>query len=502
VTVSSRPVPEAPLRLEAAPHYRPPSLADLGDDLHAVDGGRAQSVAVYWDTPDLRLARWGASLVHFPDEGWRVRSPPLDAAGPPPEPVEVAGGPEQPPAAALELLRGFVRGAQLGPVARVRRVRRTIGVHNADDEELLRVLSDEISILDGRRVAARYRQIILAPGEGADIALVHGVLTRLRAAGAGGPDTGDEHSRVLGPAAAQPAEVRVPELHPGSPLAEAVEAMVASSVTRLLRHDGGVRAGEDPEAVHQARVATRRLRSDLDTFAEVLVDDPLRRLRAELKWLGGLLGEVRDADVLTERLARHLAEMEGPTDGRRAVMAILSARRDQARRKLLAGMAGARYTRLLDALVEFAQAPPLKVPGDTPAAALLPALAAAPWRRLQKCVARLPRKPADEDLHAVRIAAKRARYAAEAAAPVLGKPAVRFAAEVAELQGVLGDFNDAAVARLWLVGAAGGLDAAGAFVAGALSERERALGAEAAGRWKKAWRRVDQAKLHRWMLDD
>ena len=495
-------MPDGPLRLEAAPHFRPPSLEELGADLHVVDGGRAQLVSSYWDTPDLRLARWGVSLVHSDDQGWVVWQPPGDHGAPVTDRVPMAGVADAPPDAALDLIRAYVRDAILAPVARVRRIRRTVAVHDAEDTELVRVLSDEISVLDGRRVAVRFRQVILDAPPHADIALVHGVLTRLRAAGAGGPDTADEHDRVLGPRASEPPEISVPALGPEASLADSVKAMIASSVTRLMRHDAGVRAGDGSEPVHQARVATRRMRSDLDTFRDVLDADRLRRVRTELKWLGGLLGEVRDTDVLISRIGHRLKEVEGPPAGRKALLESLVERRAEARRKLMAGMRGVRYSRLLDMLVEVAQDPPLKVPGDQPARLVLPGLAATPWRVLAKTVHKLPRDPADEQLHAVRIAAKRSRYAAEAAAPVIGRPAERFAEAIAGVQETLGDFNDAVVARQWLTSVAPSLDVGGAFYAGVLSERERSLGKAAASGWKKAWKAVDQGKLLRWMLDE
>ena len=495
-------MPEGPLRLEAAPHFRPPSLEGLDSELRFVDGGRTQLVSAYWDTADLRLARWGATLLHSDDDGWRVFPPAGDSAQGAPEGIAFEGTAEAPPEAALDLLRAYVRGAALLPVARVRRVRRTMALRDLDETDVLRVLSDEVSVLDGRRVAVRFRQVILDASAGADITLVHGVLTRLRAAGAGGPDTADEHDRVLGPAAGEAPEISLPVLDATSTLEEAVRGMLGSSVTRLLRHDAGVRTGEEPEAVHQARVATRRMRSDINTFRDVLEAEAVRRLRTELKWLGGLLGEVRDTDVLIARLGHRLKEVEGPAAGRKGLLDSLVTRREEARRKLLLAMRGGRYARLLQALVEVAQAPPLKVRGDQPAAAVLPGLAAAPWKALVRSVQKLPKHPADEQLHAVRIAAKRARYAAEAAAPVVGHPAVRLAAAVAGLQETLGDFNDAVVARLWLTSVAPGLGPAGAFYAGVLSERERSLGVAAASGWRKAWKAVDQGKLHRWMTDD
>ena len=131
-------MPDGPLRLEAAPHFRPPSLEDLGTDLHVVDGGRTQLVSSYWDTPDLRLARWGVSLVHSDDEDWVVWQPPGEHGVVAAARVAFAGAAEAPPEAALDLVRAYVRDAGLAPVARVRRVRRTLALHDSEDAELLR----------------------------------------------------------------------------------------------------------------------------------------------------------------------------------------------------------------------------------------------------------------------------------------------------------------------------------------------------------------------------
>src|SRR5205814_5216193 len=94
-------------------------------------------------------------------------------------------------------------------------------------------------------------------------------------------------------------------LRPGSQAGDAVRAAMAAGVARLLRHDPGVRIGDDPEDVHQARVATRRLRPDLRTFRPLLDQARSEALRDELKWLADLLGANRDADVLMERLREH-----------------------------------------------------------------------------------------------------------------------------------------------------------------------------------------------------
>ena len=87
----------------------------------------------------------------------------------------------------------------------------------------------------------------------------------------------------------------------------------ASGVIRLMRHDPVVRLDTDPEGVHHARVATRRLRSDLRTFRTVLDQEWTAALREELGWLGGELGAARDAGVLLERLTAHVGELPEPS---------------------------------------------------------------------------------------------------------------------------------------------------------------------------------------------
>lgn len=493
-------MPDGPIRLEAPPHFAPPRLGDLGDGVEVSAPVRTQVTSVYWDTPDMRLARWGCSLLAVQDQGWEVEFPSLHPAkGRATESSTIDGPTVEPPAEALDLLRAYVRTAALAPVARLKRVRQAIVVGGGSNGASIRVLSDEVSVLDGRRVAARYRELVLDAGREVDTAVVHGVIARLREAGAGGPDPIPEYARVLGPASTEAPEVLIPEPGPLSSIGDAVRAAIANSVVRLLRHDAAVRVGGESEAVHQARVATRRLRSDLGTFESVLEADPTDELREELKWLAALLGEVRDTDVLIERMSGRMEEIPGPSSGQRAILQRLTARRDEARTRMLAGLRSQRYAVLLDALVAVAINPPLSTDGDRPAIALLPRLVARPWGKLVKAVDRLGDDPADEGFHGVRIAAKRARYAAEAVAPVVGKPARRFAEGVAGLQQSLGDYNDTVVARQWLGEVAGRLGAGGAFYAGVLTERERLLGGEALANWRAAWKRLDRKKLHGWL---
>jgi CHAD domain-containing protein len=248
--------------------------------------------------------------------------------------------------------------------------------------------------------------------------------------------------------------------------------MVAASVIRLIEHDPVMRLDADPEGVHQARVSTRRIRSDLRTFTSLV--DPVwaSALRDELGWLAGILGSVRDSDVMLARMQARAAKLPKTTaPGVARVLATLEGARDQAHAELLATLRSERYLALLDRLVAASNALSLLLEADRPAAEILPDLVRRPWRALEKRVRDLGETPTDQALHGVRIRTKRVRYAAEAVAPLMDRRAHMFATAAAGLQRVLGDLNDAAVAEGWLRNwTRGTRSIQGAFAAGELAE--------------------------------
>jgi CHAD domain-containing protein len=121
-----------------------------------------------------------------------------------------------------------------------------------------------------------------------------------------------------------------------------------------------------------------------------------------------------------------------------------------------------------------------------------------PWRHLVKAVDALAEVPEDDDLHEVRIKAKRARYAVEAVAPLVGGPAPDLAAALADVQSVLGDHQDTVVAEEWLFAAADDIpeirDSVDVLVA--LQRRER-RGLRAA--WPVVWRTASAPDLQGWL---
>jgi CHAD domain-containing protein len=506
--VSVSPEPHVPtereVKLGAAPSFRLPDLTGVADGIEVEVEPPARLDTTYYDTAELHLARWGLSLRYRRGEGWTLKLPAAAAAG-----AGVLARSElvfpaparRPPDAAVALVRAYVRGRPLEPVARLSTVRRKVRLVGEDGRELAEVVDDEVSVLDGRRVAGRFREVEVELREGGDV-ILEAVLRRLREAGAGAPDPTPKLVRALGPAAQAAPEVAVTPLPPEPAAADVVRNAVAAGVELIMRHDPLIRLGRgDPEDVHQARVGTRRLRSNLRTFRPLLDAAWTDSLRDELGWLGGELGAVRDAEVLLERLQARIERL--PADDARpaaGILAKLAAAIEAARQELLRAMSSQRYIDLLERLVEAAARP---APNEAsqlpsaPAAEVLPPLAHKPWKRLRTAVRELPDEPRDEQLHGIRILAKRARYAAEAVAPAVGREASRYAKLVAALQTVLGEHQDSVTAQGWLRGSVRARR--GAFVAGELCMLELEAAEMARRAWPKAWSDLNHRRLREWM---
>ncbi|HWC44159.1 MAG TPA: CYTH and CHAD domain-containing protein [Actinomycetota bacterium] len=493
---------EREAKLAAPPGFDLPDLAGPDDGVQAEPQPERRLTTTYYDTPDLRLARWGASLRYRPGEGWTVKLPEGRTGVLLVRAEHVfSGDGRKPPPEALALVRPFVRTSRVAPSARMRTVRRPVELRDPAGSRLAEVVDDDVQLLEGRRVAGRFRELEVELDEDADAGLLDQVVDRLLEAGAQAAEPTPKYlralggrDRTLGP------EVVEPEVDSGSSVETLLRHDLASGTLRLFRHEAGVRIGEDPEAVHQARVASRRIRSTLRTFSSLLDEEWTDRLRDDLKWVANLLGEVRDTDVLLERFSEHLAALPA-TDAKpgRRLLERLATQRDQARRSLLGAMASDKYARLLDDLVAAAAAPALLPGGDRPAAEVMPPLVVKPWKKLRKAVREAGDDPPDDELHQIRIRAKRARYAAEAVEPVIGKPAEDFADAIADLQGVLGDHQDAVVGEAWLREAAAASRRDVALVAGLLIAAERASADDTRAGWRKVWKAANRSSLRAWL---
>jgi CHAD domain-containing protein len=492
---------EREAKLAVPPGFQLPELGGPDDDFKAEPQTARRLRTTYYDTPDLRLARWGASLRHRPGEGWTVKLPEgQDGVLLVRAEHTFPGDGRSLPSEALSLVRPFLRTAKPSPSVRMRTLRRPVELRDPEGSRLAELVDDEVQVLDGRRVVARFRELEVELDEAADVALLERVVDRLLEAGAEAAEPTPKYlralagrERTLGP------EVVEPEVDAGATVETLLRHDLAAHTLRLFRHEAGVRTGEDPEAVHQARVATRRIRSTLRTFSKLLDEEWTDRLRADLKWLANLLGEVRDTDVMLERFSGYLADLPG-ADARagQRLLARLGGQRDDARRRLLGAMASGKYAVLLDDLVAAAAAPVLLPGAGRPAAEVMPTLVAKPWKKLRKEVRNAGDDPPDEELHQIRIRAKRARYAAEAVEPVIGEPAEDFADTVADLQGVLGDHQDSVVGEAWLREAAAA-DRRLALIAGELIAAERASAAGTRDAWRDVWKAASRKKLRAWL---
>lgn len=484
-----------------------PDLAPcLPEGGSVVPQGQRELRATYYDTSDLRLARMGITLRYRTGESgppWHLKLP-TGTTGVRHE-LAVDGTADAVPRELAALVTAWVRSAELAPVATLRTERDAWLLTDASRETLAEVVDDTVSILDGKKVLSRFREIEVERGPADGSAeLLTSVATQLEAAGAAAGEFTPKVMRALGPRSAASPDLPVP----AKPLrlasaGDAVTYALRRTVRTVLDYDVRVRRGED-DAVHQMRVACRRLRSDLRTFGPLVEPAWADGLHTDLRWLAAALGGPRDAEVRRARLrktatADPLSALD--TAAVERVDAELVARENAALAELADVLDSDRYVALLDLLVEAARAPRLTELAAQPSAYVLPSLVGAAWRKLVKRAGKLHIDDPDEPWHEARIRAKRARYAAEAVAPALGKDAARLAKACAGVQDVLGEHQDAATAaEVWLdVAAAHRGDDALVLTCGRLAERERIAVHRARAEFNAAWHAATRPKVTQWL---
>jgi CHAD domain-containing protein len=480
-----------------------PELGDLDGGLRATPAMPRHLESVYYDTADLALARSGVTLRYRtgePGGAWTLKLPRArsDAAL-----VRAEIGFDAPagavPAQARDLVRAYLRGRPLVEVARFRTDRVVVRLCDQHGVRLAEVVHDTVADAEHDRGFDEVEVELTGP---AGTELLHTVVGRLVTAGARTGRPVPKVVRLLGERAVGAPDVRVPEPGPRPTLAALVHRALAGPVAELIDRDPGVRLGEDPEDVHKFRVATRRLRSDLKTFAAVLDREWVSRLRVELAWLGAEVGAVRDADVLYGLLADQAATLPGADAGAAAILLDhLALQRDRKRATMLSALRGSRYDALLAELVRAADTVPFDADPDLlnrPADRFVARVTRGQWRRLDRAVRALGEPATDPELHRVRILAKRCRYAAEAAKPAIGRPAARFAAGMADVQTVLGDHQDAIVTEQWLRTAASEDPRIG-VAAGELVALQRTRRAALRSDWPAVWRKAAARPRRTWL---
>jgi CHAD domain-containing protein len=299
-----------------------------------------------------------------------------------------------------------------------------------------------------------------------------------------------------------------PRLTRKSPAAAVVQARIDAQVRELHRLDPLVRE-DAPDAVHQMRVASRRLRSALATFRPLLDREVTEPLRDELQWLGRTLGEARDTEVMRGRIASLIDAQQDEAvreETRQRIDRELDSQYAEARSTAMAAMDSSRYAVLLDRLDQLAAAPPWTAAATDPSREVVPRLVRHDWRRLRRRVhaaatTATDRSTRDVGFHEARKAAKRLRYAAETAEPVYGKDARRLVRGAKDLQTVLGEHQDSVVTRQWLRDLADKAAAEGddGFTFGVLHAREEQSAQAAEERLDEVWRKASKKKRRRWL---
>lgn len=388
--------------------------------------------AVYHDTADLRLARRGVTLrrrTGGADAGWHLKLP---LGGDSRQEIRVKET-KRVPKELAELVIGVTRGEPLQPIAHIRTTRRRwelldragqVAAEAVEDDVVAQTLGEESEVRTWQETEVE----LVAGGD----EVFDAVESRL-----GRPsDAPPKLLRLLGD--------RLPK-DPKPP--NRLTRHVREQVAKLIRQDLRVRQ-DDEDSVHQMRVASRRIRSVLQAYKGS------RSLREELRWLGAVLGEARDLEVLHESLRAEVEALPAELvlgNVRQRLTETFAPREQAARAAVLEALKSKRYLALLNRL-------------DT-----VQIRVANPKKRLRKTRRRVARAWRDVGrdkgtLHDVRKAAKRTRYAAEAA----GKR--KLARRMKKLIKRLGVHQDSVVARqeLRAIGIQSHLDGDNGFTYGVL----------------------------------
>ncbi|MET8068051.1 CHAD domain-containing protein, partial [Micromonospora sp. NPDC005313] len=345
-----------------------------------------------------------------------------------------------PPPELAALIRAASRGRPVAPAARVVNRRRERKLLDADDRVLAEVAEDDVrseDLVDGAERAWHEIEIELVEG---DEGLLDALGERLHAAGAQDVAVSKSHRAVA-------ARIeRFDDREPDGPAAPVLAYVRAQRDAIVGNHAAAYQGDED--AVHDMRVATRRLRATLRTFRGLWDRRESETLRAELRGLGSELGRVRDTQVMAVRLTDAVHELPdelvlGPVAAR--IGERFAADLAEATAALRSALDSDRYPELLARLDRLADAPPADVGRR--------------WvdRRIRRAVRRADERldraftvagpSGDGALHEARKKLKAARYAVEVRKPAAGKPAARLVKRFKALQDLLGTHQDSVVTR-------------------------------------------------------
>jgi CHAD domain-containing protein len=455
----------------------------------------------YFDSVDGRLWSRGLTLRHRTTDGdgpgmWTLKTPVASGHSLVRDEISWPGDRDEVPPQAQRILRGVLRREPLRQLIELETVRDRLSLRDDQDTPVAELDDDLVTVSGGPRDGLRFRQVEL---EIQDEQWSSGpVVKRLEAAGFT-VGSSPKLALAMPQAAVGPGD---PHVGRKSTLAELGRMRLREGLDRLLDHDWRLRLASpdfEPGDIHQTRVATRRLRSDLKSLSSVL--DPIwnGHMRSDLRWLGSALGEVRDLDVLRKNLKDIPSELDRT----------LGEQRDAASERLTVVLEEGRYLDVLDRLHAASERVPL-AGGDAAELAsgrardALPVIVGANWRKLRRQVRKARRHPSPERLHKVRIKAKELRYSSEMAISFVKGPAGRLAKAARKMQDELGEHHDAVAAGDWLRALAyedHGTRLRGdvAFEAGGVAADMRHRQAHVEAVWERSWRSLRKPRRIDWL---
>ncbi|ACP33333.1 CYTH and CHAD domain-containing protein [Corynebacterium aurimucosum] len=545
-----------------------PDLTQLDEVSRVAETHHHSLSAIYYDTEDLRLTHAKITLRRRTggnDDGWHIKIPGAEGRteiraelG---EPID---GKYEVPDELLHQVRSVVRNQLLEPIAQVDNNRTELLLVDADEQPVAEFCDDHVTAFSflpgGSQSTWREWEVELAgdlPGSKAGNKLLRHATSLLIGSGARVSSSPSKLKSALGDSINNvelPPALAASNVEPGSPAAAVVEALKANR-DKLVEFDPRVRRDEW-DSVHQMRVATRELRSHLQTFHGIVVGPEIERIESDLKELAAMLGVARDAEVVEERWQNLLASEDSDVldeATREHIAHDMGRAYRRAHRRVIAALDSDQYLALLDALDAFLSNPP--VAGEETAAgadgtseddiaedsAVVASESAEPAedheaaqdyepkhakpdegdeprdldtvmalhlkqaydklvKRHKKAVSNwdnteLTLHEREEYFHDMRKAAKKLRYAAEAAGSATNLKTKNLYKACKQMQSVLGDFQDSVTSRDKLLELAETARRRGedTFGYGLLYQRERVIGLEALDAYSDSFKAIKSA---------
>lgn len=438
--------------------------------------------STYFDSEHHRLGQLGLTLRKRVEQAhgvWQLKIP----SGAVRLELNIDSGSRSIPWEFQDLLTAFFRKQEAIQLGKLRTKRKGVRIQKGN-QVIAEVVLDSVALIRDKKIVHSFQEL--------EVELQEGIAAQLKPIRKILLQAGAEE-KPLQPKIFQALQLPYPlalELRdPSAPPTEHIRARLHSQFLQMLQHDPGTRLGRDSEALHRMRVATRRMRAIIRAVRTFLAPEWTEHVRQELGWVGSLLGEVRDGDVLLESFRHHFHDLS--RQEQRSFQSILKKFEDQrsmARAKLLEGLRSDRYLTLLNHFEDSLTRLPFQ-----PSPLTITELARKAFHNVQDFVNASNSFFPKTELHRTRILLKRARYALELAEPLLGKRAKRFLEQAKHTQDLLGYHQDAVVAEQRLLAIKQHSRGTGiAYVTGLMVERFRNRQSQVYQQIPKQWQKLQK----------